>query len=175
MDPSRGGAVGGVAVECVAATVFVGLGSNLGIREANLQRGVESLKRLPGTEFLRCSRFVETKPVGFLQQPDFVNAVAEMATSLDPRDLLAHLKDIEKQLGRRPESRWGPRIIDLDILLYGREIIQSADLTVPHPELAHRAFVLEALLELAPELVHPVIGKPLAVILKALSDSLPAR
>jgi 2-amino-4-hydroxy-6-hydroxymethyldihydropteridine diphosphokinase len=133
---------------------YVGLGSNLGDREDNLSRALERLEELGP---VRVSRVRETDPVGITDQPRFLNAVAEVETELPARELLVRLLAIERSLGRdrATEVRWGPRTIDLDLLLYGDETIDEPGLTVPHPRLAERRFVLEPLCELDPELVLP--------------------
>lgn len=133
--------------------VFIGLGSNLGDRLANLERAVEALQSR-GIEVRRVSSVYETDPVG-PPQPDFLNAVCEIWTELAPRDLLAELKAIEEEVGRRRKERWGPREIDLDLLLYGDLQVDEPGLTVPHRELTRRDFVLVPLLELDPNLELP--------------------
>jgi 2-amino-4-hydroxy-6-hydroxymethyldihydropteridine diphosphokinase len=125
----------------------VGLGSNLGDRLANLQRAVDLLAATDGVEFLRSSRVYETDPVG-PQQPDYLNAVIEVATSLLPDALLAACMRVESEMGRVRAERWGPRVIDLDLLTYGRRSIDEPGLTVPHPRMHERLFVLAPLLEL---------------------------
>jgi 2-amino-4-hydroxy-6-hydroxymethyldihydropteridine diphosphokinase len=133
---------------------YVGLGSNLGDREANLRRALELLEELGP---VRISSIRETDPVGITDQPKFLNAVAEVETDLLARELLERLLAIERALGRdrAEEVRWGPRTMDLDLLLYGAETIDEPGLTVPHPRLARRRFVLEPLHELDPELLLP--------------------
>lgn len=133
---------------------YIGLGSNLGDREETLR---DALARLAELGEVRVSSFHETDPVGVTDQPKFVNAVAELSTQLAPRDLLDALLAIERELGRdrSREQRWGPRTLDLDLLLYGGEMIDEPGLTVPHPRLADRRFVLEPLHELVPGLVLP--------------------
>jgi len=137
---------------------FIGLGSNLGDREAMIRQALEALAALPQTELLRASSLYDTEPVGDVEQPNFLNAVAHLDTHLSARQLLWNLLLIEKRLGRERARRWGPRIIDLDLLLYGNELIEEADLRVPHPELTRRAFVLVPLVELDATLVHPGTG-----------------
>ena len=141
---------------------YVGLGSNLGEREATLWKALEGLGATEGIEVLAVSSFRETDPVGVVDQPRFVNAAAALETSLRPRELLERLLDVERSLGRdrAVEERWGPRTLDLDLLLYGGESIDEPGLEVPHPRLAERAFVLEPLLELDPDLRLPD-GRPL--------------
>lgn len=133
---------------------YIGLGSNLGAREENLRVALERLRALGQ---LRVSSVRETEPVGVTDQPRFLNAAAELETDLGPRELLARLLEIERELGREraAEKRWGPRPIDLDLLVYGEEAIDEPGLTVPHPRLAERRFALEPLHELAPELRLP--------------------
>jgi 2-amino-4-hydroxy-6-hydroxymethyldihydropteridine diphosphokinase len=133
---------------------YIGLGSNLGDREGTLR---DALARLAELGEVRVSSFHETDPVGVIDQPKFVNAVVELSTQLTPRDLLDALLAIERELGRdrSREQRWGPRTLDLDLLLYGGEMIDEPGLTVPHPRLADRRFVLEPLHELVPGLVLP--------------------
>ena len=136
---------------------YIGLGSNLGDREATLREALRRLGALEGIEVAAVSTFRETDPVGKLDQPRFLNAAAALDTSLPPRELLACLLEVERGLGRdrAAEERWGPRTIDLDLLLYGDETIDVPGLEVPHPRLAERAFVLEPLLELDPSLRLP--------------------
>jgi 2-amino-4-hydroxy-6-hydroxymethyldihydropteridine diphosphokinase len=133
---------------------YVALGANLGDREKNLRAALERLKELGP---LRVSAFRETDPVGVTDQPRFVNAVAELETALGARELLERLLEIERELGRdrSKEERWGPRTIDLDLLLFGDDVIDEPGLTVPHPRLPERRFVLEPLHELAPGLLLP--------------------
>lgn len=138
---------------------FVGLGSNLGDREAMLRRALAALGAAPGVTLERVSAFRETEPVGFLEQPRFLNAAAALETSLPPRDLLDLLLETERALGRTREGpRFGPREIDLDLLVCGNQQIDETGLRVPHPRLGERRFVLEPLVELDPALVVPGLG-----------------
>lgn len=137
---------------------FLGLGANLGDRLSNLQSAVDLLGTREGIRVLRSSRVYETAPVG-PPQPDFLNAVLEVRTSLPPRDLLGACLEVESALGRVRAERWGPRPIDVDVLAYGSERIVDEDLVVPHPRLAERAFVLVPLLEIAPDLELPGLGR----------------
>lgn len=137
--------------------IFIGLGTNLGERFENLARArslMEEKVRLNAV-----SSVYETKPWGYLEQPDFLNQVVEGETDLTPTRLLNLLKRIEKKMGREKNFRNGPRLIDLDILLYGNRVVHTTRLNIPHPELVERAFVLVPLAELAPELVHPVLKR----------------
>ena len=146
---------------------YVGIGTNLGDREENLHTALELLEEV-GT--VRASSIRETDPVGVTDQPRFLNAVAELETDLPPRELLDRLLSIERRLGRdrAAEMRWGPRTIDLDLLLYGAEVVQEPDLVVPHPRLAERRFALEPLAELDPGLALPD-GRRVADLLSELS------
>jgi 2-amino-4-hydroxy-6-hydroxymethyldihydropteridine diphosphokinase len=148
---------------------FVGLGSNLGDREDNLRRAVAELRRLAQTEVRAVSSFRDTAPVGYLDQPRFLNGAVELETSLAPDDLLRELLGIERQLGRdRAQSRpQGPRTADLDLLLYGDERLAGPELQIPHPRLHERRFVLEPLAELDPSLVVPGRG-PVQALLAGL-------
>jgi 2-amino-4-hydroxy-6-hydroxymethyldihydropteridine diphosphokinase len=140
---------------------FVGLGSNLGERETQIRMALDDLARLADTRLVRVSSLYDTEPLGEVDQPHFLNAVALLETELAPRQLLWNLQLVERRLGRVRGKRWGPRTMDLDLLLYGQAVIEESGLQVPHPELARRAFVLVPLLELDPHLVHPVTGRTL--------------
>jgi 2-amino-4-hydroxy-6-hydroxymethyldihydropteridine diphosphokinase len=129
------------------ARSYLGLGSNLGDRLTNLHRAIELLAGASELRVDRCSRVYETDPVG-PPQPDYLNAVAEVQTTLRPRDLLSVCLSVERQMGRERTERWGPRIIDIDLLTYDRESIDEPGLTIPHPRMHERAFVLAPLLEL---------------------------
>jgi 2-amino-4-hydroxy-6-hydroxymethyldihydropteridine diphosphokinase len=136
---------------------YVGLGANLGDRESTIRRAIELLAAEPAVEVVAVSSLRETDPVGYAEQPRFLNGVAAVETELGPRILLDRLLAVERELGRvRDEGpRFGPRTIDLDLLLYGDEVLDEPGLTVPHPRLAERLFVLEPLYELDPELTLP--------------------
>ena len=149
-------------------TAFVGLGSNLGDREGYLRAALAALAAEPGIEVDAVSAIRDTDPVGFLDQPRFLNAVARVETSLAPRDLLERLLGVERALGRtRAPERYGPRTIDLDLLLYGREVLSEPGLEIPHPRLHERRFVIEPLVELEPALEVPGRG-PVRALLAAL-------
>ncbi|HNW36518.1 MAG TPA: 2-amino-4-hydroxy-6-hydroxymethyldihydropteridine diphosphokinase, partial [Candidatus Ozemobacteraceae bacterium] len=150
-------------------TIFLGLGSNLGHREENLQHALDLLQA--HVTDLRVSSLYETAPVGLVDQPAFLNAVCTGTTNLTAPDLLLAMLGIEASLGRVRTLRWGPRIIDIDLLLYDALILQTPELTIPHPRMAERAFVLVPLAELAPDLVHPVLRLPLKSILASLSPT----
>ena len=140
---------------------FIGLGSNLGEREAMIRMALDDLARLPFTLLVRASSLYDTEPAGEVDQPNFLNAVAQIDTELTARQLLWNLQLIEKRLGRARSQRWGPRTIDLDLLLYGSLVVDEPDLKVPHPEIAKRSFVLVPLVELDPLIIHPVSGETL--------------
>jgi 2-amino-4-hydroxy-6-hydroxymethyldihydropteridine diphosphokinase len=135
---------------------YIGIGSNLGNALKNCQSAVESLSQYNAIEVTRVSSFYETEPVGIENQNIFVNAVAEIKTVLSARNLFRSLQNIEKDMGREREVKGGPRIIDLDLLFYGQDLIQETDLIVPHPEMHKRRFVLEPLCELVSYFIHPV-------------------
>lgn len=134
--------------------VFLGLGTNLGDREENLRSALNRIAGQPGNRVVAVSSFRETEPWGVTDQPRFLNAAAEIRTALEPAELLAAVKRIENELGRVPTFQWGPRVIDIDLLLFGDRRLQSDELTLPHPHLLDRAFVWEPLAEIAPEVVE---------------------
>lgn len=149
--------------------VCLGLGSNLGDRRANLRRTLELLAG--HCRLIAVSSLYETEPVGYKDQGWFLNCAGRVDTDLEPRPLLEFLKSIEKQLGRASRIKSGPRTIDLDILFYGERVVQEEGLTVPHPRLHERLFVLAPLSEIAPALVHPLLGKTI----RELADLLQSR
>ena len=154
---------------------FIGLGSNLGEREAQIRLALDDLARLPGSRLVRASSLYDSEPVGDVDQPNFLNAVAELDSELTARQLLWNLLLIERRLGRTRTRRWGPRTIDLDLLLYGHLVVDEPDLQVPHPELTRRSFVLVPLVELDPLLVHPVTGETLLSHLASLNTRPPVK
>jgi len=151
----------------LAATVYLSLGANLGDRLANLRLALTRLQTLARLE--EVSSLYETQPQGVSDQPLFLNAVCRVSTGLEPQALLRFLKNVERETGRQPGGeRWGPRPIDLDILLYDDRVLDAPELTVPHPRLAERAFVLVPLCELAPELRHPLLSKTMKELLASV-------
>jgi 2-amino-4-hydroxy-6-hydroxymethyldihydropteridine diphosphokinase len=141
----------------MSSTAYIGIGSNLGNREENCYRAIELLEK-KGIKIKKKSSLYETEPWGIEQQPMFLNMAVEIETELEPEKLLRLLKDIETKLGRKGTFKWGPRIIDLDILLFDDIIINKKDLKIPHPLMHKRDFVLNPLNEIAPEINHPLLN-----------------
>jgi len=150
---------------------YVGLGSNMGDREAMLRAALDQLAQLPLTAVMRVSSVYETEPVGVSDQPWFLNAVSQLETDLTPGQLMWNLQRVERALGRVRRVHWGPRTIDLDLLLAGPWVIDEPGLKLPHPELLNRAFALVPLVEIDPLLVHPVTGETLLQHLARLGSS----
>jgi len=149
--------------------VYVGLGANLGDPERTLAGAAEDLEKLTDVAVLRRSSLYAAAPVGPVQ-PEFRNAVVALSTERSPGSLLAALLDIERAHGRVRAARWGPRLLDLDILLWGDRVVDLPGLRIPHPELHHRRFALEPLAELDPAARHPVLQKTVAELLAAVRD-----
>ncbi|MDX1351518.1 MAG: 2-amino-4-hydroxy-6-hydroxymethyldihydropteridine diphosphokinase [Thiomicrorhabdus sp.] len=145
-------------------TVYIGLGSNLSDPVKQLRSALESISKLPKTSLKQTSSFYGSKPLGPQDQPDFVNAVCKIESELSAQELLSALQNIEQQQGRIKKRHWGERLIDLDILLFAEEVIESENLTVPHSQIAFRDFVLVPLLEISPGLVIPQKGKAQALL-----------
>lgn len=149
-------------------SVFIGLGTNVDDRERNLNTAVEALRKI--AEIKKASSIYETEPMEYQEQEWFLNMAVEIATRLKPCALLKQLQQIEQAMGRVREIRYGPRIIDLDILLYGDTVLQDRDLTIPHPKMRERAFVLVPLCEIAPRARHPLLHKTMRELLKNLKS-----
>ena len=148
-------------------TAYIGIGSNLGDREENLKKALQLMER-KGIKIKAISSFYETSPWGRTDQPGFLNAAVKAETGLSPENLLNVLLEVEKEMGRVRGEKWGPRIIDLDILLFNGEVFDSPGLKIPHPYMHEREFVLVPLSEIAPDLVHPVLKKTIKDLLREL-------
>lgn len=154
------------------ATAYIALGANLGDRARTIELALDRLRAHPGIEVRRVSALLENPAVGGPPDaPPFLNGVAEVSTTLGPRELLNALLEIERQLGRERHRKWDPRTIDLDLLTYGDQIIDEPDLTVPHPRMHERRFVLEPLAEIAPAGVHPRLRRTFGELLADLHDT----
>ncbi|WP_374055385.1 2-amino-4-hydroxy-6-hydroxymethyldihydropteridine diphosphokinase [Rossellomorea sp. FM04394] len=151
-------------------TAYISLGSNIGDREYYLEKAINIIGSHGKIEVTKQSSLYETDPVGFIEQGKFLNMVIEIRTSLSPETLLHQCLQVEIDLGREREFKWGPRIIDLDILLYDHEKIESENLLIPHPRMQERAFVLIPLLEVAPHVEHPSFNAPFAEFLDEIPD-----
>lgn len=159
-------------MQAAAATwvpAYVGIGSNLGDSAARVRAAFDALAALPDTRLIARSSLYRTRPFGPVEQGDFINAVAGLLTQLDAGALLAAIRGIEAAAGRLRAERWGPRTLDLDLLVFGDERIDTADLTVPHPGIAERGFVLAPLHEIAPTLAVPGMGR-VEVLRRQLAD-----
>ncbi len=149
---------------------YIGFGSNIGDRLKHLQNAIHALSKTEGINLQKISSVYKTDPVGYEAQGQFLNGVAAIQTSLSPLSLLQTLKDIETVIGRQHRIRWGPREIDLDILIYGDLCLRPEKLVVPHPEMHLRRFVLVPLAEIAPNLVHPIFQETIHTLLERLED-----
>lgn len=151
-------------------TAYIALGSNMGDKENYLRSAVEAIGRSEDCRVGKVSPFIRTKPYGGVEQEEFLNGCMEVQTLLTPRELLGLLQGIEKQAGRERKIHWGPRTLDLDIIFYGREIVEEEELQIPHPEMQKRDFVLIPLREIAPCLRHPVTGKTVGEMAEELTQ-----
>lgn len=147
---------------------YIGIGSNMGDRLNNIERSMEEMGNVSGIKIVRKSQIIETKAWGLEDQDNFLNCVVEIETILRPQELLSTLNGIEGKLKRNRIKKWGPRTIDLDILLFGREVIYEDNLIVPHPYLHKREFVLESLNELSPHFIHPILDRSMGELLDSL-------
>jgi 2-amino-4-hydroxy-6-hydroxymethyldihydropteridine diphosphokinase len=150
-------------------TAYIGIGSNMGDRKANCLRAIELLSG--AGRVTAVSSLYYTEPVGYKEQEDFINAAAALETALSPHELLAACMAIEQAMGRMRTIHWGPRTIDLDILLFGEQSVSYPDLVIPHPLMASRKFVLAPLAEIAPGAVHPVLKKTIQDLFQELKDT----
>jgi len=144
--------------------VFIGLGSNLGDRKKNIENSVDLLVGTKKTNLLKRASYYETEPIG-PNQPWFINTAIKVETSLSPEGLLDSCKEVERRIGRFDTSHWGPRLVDLDLLLFGDRVLNNGRLEIPHPQMEKREFVLRPLIELEPELIHPELDFPLKGLL----------
>jgi 2-amino-4-hydroxy-6-hydroxymethyldihydropteridine diphosphokinase len=151
--------------------VFLGLGSNLGERVQNIHKAIQRLQLLSSIKLLQQSALIETAPEGRADQHDFINSVIKIETTLAPQELLTYILGVEKSLGRVRKGKWGPRIIDIDILLYDDLVINEKDLIVPHAHLHQRKFVLRSLVELCPDLKHPILKRTMLELLSELNKN----
>ncbi len=165
------------AISFTVFTAYIGLGSNVGDREAMIARGAARLAALERSMMQRMSSVYETAPVGPVAQGAFLNAAVAVRTEFAPLALLAELLRIEREAGRDrvSSSRWGPRTLDLDLLLYGEQIVQTEGLTVPHPRLHERAFVLVPLAEIAPDVIVPGVGRSVRELRDAVFAAMSAQ
>jgi 2-amino-4-hydroxy-6-hydroxymethyldihydropteridine diphosphokinase len=160
----------------MSTLALIGLGSNLGDRKARLDAAVAALGRTAGIAVVKVSGYHETRPVGGPPgQGDYLNAAVAIETSLEPLELLHVLQEIERDGGRVRTEHWGPRTVDLDLLLFGDRVLAGRELEVPHPRMAERRFVLEPLAEIAPGMIDPVSGRTIAELLAACQASAPMR
>lgn len=149
-------------------TCFLAIGSNIGDLETNLNNAIEEIKNISKSRFVKASSFLRNAAYGVTDQPEFLNGIVEIQTSLEPKSLLKEIKDMEKNLGRKETYRWGPRLIDIDIILYDDIVYSDGELNIPHKDMENRDFVLIPLAEIAPEVVHPVFNKSI----KEMKDEL---
>ena len=150
---------------------YISLGSNMGNKKENLEKAISELSQVKDTFVTKKSEIIETEPFGYKEQDDFLNACVGIKTLLPARELLKELLAIEKRMGRERKIKWGPRIIDLDIIFYGKEVMEEDDLIVPHPYMEYREFVLKPLEEIIPNFVHPLLMKRVSTLRKELEEN----
>jgi len=159
-------AIASVILEKVRGKIYIGIGTNLGNRQDNIQKAIKHLEEI--SDVLKVSQIIETSPYGKTDQPNFLNCVVEIDTELTPNELIHSLLEIEEKMGRVRIEKWGPRIIDLDILFYGNLVIQNEQLTVPHYDFENRMFFVQPMYELDPNFVHPLSVKSMKDIFTEL-------
>ena len=152
-------------------TAYLGLGSNIGDALENIHQAASRLMQSSSLHIVKSSSYYHTRPWGKTDQEDFINAVVQIETELTPRELLELCLTIEKQMGRIRDEKWGPRIIDIDILCFGAKILKEPDLIIPHPYLQERAFVLVPFNEIAPDYIHPVLQQRVAELTAKLDST----
>jgi 2-amino-4-hydroxy-6-hydroxymethyldihydropteridine diphosphokinase len=158
-----------LGIKKMAIVAYIALGANLGDRTGNLRAAVEKLANTPGLKVTKVSAMMENPAVGGPpDSPPFLNAAAEVETTLQAGELLKRLLDIEKEIGRVRRDKWGPRLIDLDLLLYGDAVFQSAEMSIPHPLMHQRSFVLKPMAEIAPDVMHPIRRRSMSQLLAEL-------
>ena len=150
--------------------VYISLGSNMGNKKENLEKAIKEVAKIKDTFIIKESKIIETEPFGYKEQDDFLNSCIGVKTLLTPREILKELLAIEIRMGRERKIKWGPRIIDLDIIFYGKEVIEEDDLIVPHPYMEYREFVLKPLEEIIPNFVHPLLSKRISTLRKELEN-----
>lgn len=151
---------------------YLGLGSNIGDRISFIEKAYREINNIQDTKIINKSSLYETEPWGEIKQDDFLNSVTEIDTNLDSASLLKELKNIEKKIGRNKTNKWAEREIDIDLLFYGNEIIENEFMNVPHLQIENRKFVLLPMSEIAPDFIHPVLKKSIAVLLNETPDKL---
>ncbi|MCB2300214.1 2-amino-4-hydroxy-6-hydroxymethyldihydropteridine diphosphokinase [Clostridium tagluense] len=150
---------------------YIGIGGNMGDKEKNVKGALERINNSPHTKITKTSKFYETSPVGYLEQEDFLNCAIEVKTLLNPVELVRFLLSIEKEFKRERVIRWGPRTLDLDVLLYDNIISPQEEIILPHPRMQERMFVLEPLCDIAPYVIHPILNKPIIQIKESLKNN----